>query len=51
MKYIDLNRHGQIGASCHYLELGPFKLLVDAGLHPKQLGCTSDAGFQAGRSA
>lgn len=46
MKYIDLNRHGQIGASCHYLELGPFKLLVDAGLHPKELGMHAMPDFR-----
>lgn len=46
MKYIDLNRHGQIGASCHYLELGPFKLLVDAGLHPKELGALAMPDFR-----
>jgi Cft2 family RNA processing exonuclease len=46
MNYIDLNRHGQIGASCHYLELGPFKLLVDAGLHPKELGAQAMPDFR-----
>ena len=46
MKYIDLNRHGQIGASCHYLELGPFKLLVDAGLHPKKVGALAMPDFR-----
>lgn len=46
MHYIDLNRHGQIGASCHYLELGPFKLLVDAGLHPKELGAQAMPDFR-----
>jgi len=46
MHYIDLNRHGEIGASCHYLELGPFKLLVDAGLHPKEVGSQAMPDFR-----
>ena len=46
MHYIDLNRHGEIGASCHYLELGPFKFLMDAGLHPKEVGSQAMPDFR-----
>lgn len=38
MRLIDLNPHGGIGANSLYLELGPFRLLVDAGLSPKHDG-------------
>jgi len=38
MKFIDLNRHGGIGANSIYVQIGPFHILVDAGLHPKRLG-------------
>lgn len=38
MKLIDLNRNGGIGANCHLYQIGPFNILVDAGLDPKQTG-------------
>ena len=38
MKYTDLNRAGGIGSNCSLIELGSFKFLVDAGLHPKEIG-------------
>lgn len=38
MKLIDLNRHGEIGANSIFIQIGPFNILVDAGLHPKKLG-------------
>ena len=38
MTFIDLNRHGGIGANAIFLQLGGFNILVDAGLHPKKLG-------------
>ena len=34
----DLNREPSIGANSLLVELGPFRLLIDAGLHPKRLG-------------
>jgi Cft2 family RNA processing exonuclease len=34
----DLNSAGGIGANCLLLEMGPFSVLVDAGLHPKEIG-------------
>lgn len=38
MKLIDLNRSGGIGANSHFIQLGSFNILIDAGLHPKLLG-------------
>jgi Cft2 family RNA processing exonuclease len=38
MKLLDLNRHGGIGASCHLLQLGDVRIIIDSGLHPKQTG-------------
>ncbi len=38
MKLVDLNRAGGIGANSLYCELGSFRFLVDAGLHPKNVG-------------
>lgn len=38
MKMIDLNPHGGIGANCMYINIGPFHLVVDAGLNPKLQG-------------
>lgn len=38
MKIIDLNPSGGIGSNSMYLELGPFSLVVDAGIHPKLTG-------------
>ncbi|MFU8847617.1 MAG: MBL fold metallo-hydrolase [Opitutales bacterium] len=38
MKFIDLNRHGEIGANSTFVQIGPFNILVDAGLHPKKMG-------------
>jgi Cft2 family RNA processing exonuclease len=38
VKLTDLNRHGGIGANSLLLEIGGFRLLVDAGIHPKRDG-------------
>ncbi len=38
MKLTDLNRHGEIGANSIFIQIGPFNILVDAGLHPKKMG-------------
>ncbi len=38
MKLIDLNRNGGIGANAHFIQLGSFNILIDAGLDPKQIG-------------
>ncbi len=41
MKFTDLNRHGGIGANCTLLEIGPFRIAIDSGLHPKYAGLDS----------
>lgn len=38
MHITDLNSAGGIGANCLLVEIGPFRVLVDAGLHPKKVG-------------
>ncbi|HKK18348.1 MAG TPA: MBL fold metallo-hydrolase [Opitutales bacterium] len=38
MHFYDLNRHGEIGANSTFVRIGPFNILVDAGLHPKKMG-------------
>ena len=38
MVYTDLNTDVDVGASGHLIEMGPFKALVDCGLHPKRMG-------------
>lgn len=38
MRLIDLNRHGAIGANSTFLQIGEFNILIDCGLHPKELG-------------
>ncbi len=38
MKLIDLNSEGGIGANSHFIQIGGFNILVDAGLHPKKMG-------------
>ena len=38
MRFINLTRQTEIGANSYYLELDGKKLVLDAGLHPKQEG-------------
>ncbi len=38
MKLTDLNSQGGIGANSLLVEMGPFRFVVDAGLHPKLAG-------------
>ncbi len=38
MKITDLNPSGGIGANCLLLEVGAFRIVVDAGFHPKKTG-------------
>ncbi len=51
MKLTDLNRDGGVGANSLYCELGAFKFLVDAGLHPKQVGYDAVPDFAAIKDA
>ena len=41
MKFTDLNARGGIGANCSLCEIGPFKFVIDSGLHPKFAGSES----------
>lgn len=34
----DLSRERGIGANCLFVELGPFRMLIDAGIDPKRVG-------------
>ncbi len=45
MLYRDLSRRHGIAASAQYLELGPFKLLIDAGIDPKGIGLDATPDF------
>jgi len=45
MKLLDLNRHGGIGASCHLVQLGDVRLIIDCGLHPKLSGPEATPDF------
>jgi Cft2 family RNA processing exonuclease len=46
MKLTDLNRHGEIGANSIFIQIGPFNILVDAGLHPKKMGYDALPDFE-----
>lgn len=46
MKFFDLNRHGEIGANSVFIQIGPFNILVDAGLHPKKMGYDALPDFE-----
>lgn len=46
MQLIDLNRHGEIGANSIFVQVGPFNILVDSGLHPKKLGYDALPDFE-----
>ena len=41
MKFTDLGTGEGIGANCHLLEIGPFRIVVDAGLNPREVGTPS----------
>jgi len=38
MKFINLTRHTEIGANSYYLESGDTRLILDCGMHPKDVG-------------
>jgi Cft2 family RNA processing exonuclease len=38
MKFINLTRHTEIGANSYYLEAGGVRLILDSGMHPKEVG-------------
>ena len=45
MKLTDLNEYGGIGSNCLLVEIGPFRLLIDSGLHPQKLGFDAIPSF------
>jgi len=46
MYLTDLARHRDIGANCLLLEIGSYRILVDAGIHPKNTGWAATPNFQ-----
>jgi len=46
MKLTDLNRDGGIGANSLFIQLGDLNILVDSGLHPKQVGRVATPDFR-----
>lgn len=51
MKFVDLSKAQDVGTSCMLIEVGPFKILVDAGLHPKKVGLEALPDFSKIRGA
>lgn len=46
MRLTELGRHRRIGANCLLAEIGPFRVLIDAGLDPKTVGREATPDFQ-----
>lgn len=51
MTFTNLTRAEEIGANCHLLELEGARLLIDSGMHPREVGdaATPDFGCLGGR--
>ncbi len=51
MKFTNLTRAEEIGANCYLLEAGGSRILLDAGMHPRELGpaATPDFSVLGGR--
>ncbi len=47
MKITDLNRGGGIGSNSLFVEAGPFRFIVDSGLHPKLAGSKATPDFSS----
>lgn len=47
MRLTDLNRDGGIGANCLHVEIGNFRFIFDAGLHPKRVGLPATPDLSA----
>jgi len=45
MRLTELGRHRRIGANCLLAEIGPFRVLIDAGLDPKSVGRDATPNF------
>lgn len=46
MKFVDLSKAQDVGTSCILAEIGPFNILIDAGLHPKKVGMEATPDFK-----
>ncbi len=38
MKFTNLTRHVEIGANSYFIEIGGHRLVLDSGMHPKEMG-------------
>ncbi|MDR1591104.1 MAG: MBL fold metallo-hydrolase [Puniceicoccales bacterium] len=47
MYFKDLNPECDIGANCHYVKIGLFNVVIDAGLSPKEMGSNALPNFSA----
>jgi Cft2 family RNA processing exonuclease len=47
LKFINLTTRTEIGANSYYLEIGPHRLLLDCGMHPKNTGENALPDFKA----
>jgi Cft2 family RNA processing exonuclease len=47
LKFINLTRRTEIGANSYYLELGRHRLVLDCGMHPKNVGEDALPNFKA----
>jgi Cft2 family RNA processing exonuclease len=45
MKFTNLTRTADIGANCYLLEAGGARVLLDAGMHPREMGPASTPDF------
>jgi Cft2 family RNA processing exonuclease len=41
VKFVDLGTGEGIGANCQLLEIGPFRIVIDAGMNPREVGAAS----------
>ena len=46
MKFTDLNPHEGMGANSLLVELGPFCIIIDAGMNPKEMGKAALPNFE-----
>jgi Cft2 family RNA processing exonuclease len=47
LKFINLTRHTEIGANSYYLELAGHGVVLDCGMHPKEMGEDALPNFKA----
>jgi Cft2 family RNA processing exonuclease len=45
MFFKDLNSACEIGANCHYVKIGTFNIVIDAGMSPREVGLASLPNF------